>query len=252
MDAQAARARRIAPASLGGTQRAILKFEQQCRGILQDGRFGDRGRAAKDTDHLADHSHELRYGVDAHVEERAHAGLVGVEEPEVASGLAEAVPHLRVVDFRSAVAGPAVSAGDRAYRAGSHHLASAVSGIAKVRQAKDGPIRPGDRLRERIRLRHVAAERLLHQDVLAGLQRFQTPADVQRVRERDDDPLDGVVRQQFLVVAGKVWHIEPLGQRAQPLLLAAGQAGGPEARRAGDLRQVQLLRDPSGADNADV
>ena len=72
------------------------------------------------------------------------------------------------------------------------------------------------------------------------------------MREREDDPLDGVVRQQFLVVAGKVWHIEPLGQRAQPLLFAAGQAGDPETGRLCDIRQVQLLRDPSGADNADV
>jgi hypothetical protein len=67
-----------------------------------------------------------------------------------------------------------------------------------------------------------AAERLLAQDVLAGLERAQSPLDVQRIGKRDVDGLDVGVGQQRVVAA--IRPFDPLIARVSlgPRLVSAG------------------------------
>jgi hypothetical protein len=83
-------------------------------------------------------------------------------------------------------------------------------------------------------LLRAAVERLLAEDVLAGLERPDRPLDVQRVRQRDVDGLDVVVGEERLVAP--VCALDPLlariGLRAR--LVAA--------RHGDDLDPVGLAR----------
>src|SRR5918996_1087724 len=93
------------------------------------------------------------------------------------------------------------------------------------------PARALGRLEGTLRLRRASRERLLAEDVLPGLQRTNRPLDVQRVRERDVERLDVLVREQLGIAP--VRALDPVRARA---LLGAG------ALAAGDRQELDLLR----------
>jgi len=80
----------------------------------------------------------------------------------------------------------------------------------------------------------VARKGFLAEDVLARLERAQRPLDVQRIRQRDVDALDGPILEQGLVAC--VCVIDPMSSRER-----LGARGGTTPDR-NDLCAVTLLR----------
>ena len=99
-------------------------------------------------------------------------------------------------------------------------------------------------LDDRLGLREVHRERLLAQHVLAGLGGRDRPARVQRVRRRDVDGVDLVVREQSLVAAVRADVPEPGDARA----VAAGDGDQPSALRGPEV-VGEDVRDASGRDD---
>ena len=86
----------------------------------------------------------------------------------------------------------------------------------------------------RDRRRRRQRQRLLAQDVFAGIERAERPLDVQRVRQRDVDRIDTAIAQQRVVAA--------VSDRDIPVACVVSRPGGVAA---GDGRQH-----PSGAPRA--
>ena len=96
-----------------------------------------------------------------------------------------------------------------------------------------------------------AAERLLHQEVLPGGEHLQSHRHVQRVRQGDDHGVDLGIVEDVPVVVRPEGHAEALGQDAQAMRRAAGEALHARIRQTAELGQVELVGDAPGADDAE-
>ena len=93
-------------------------------------------------------------------------------------------------------------------------------------------LRSGDKL---IRLRHLTTERLLHQNVLAGTQRFDTPRDMQRVRRANENCIQRIVRDNCVVIPRPSRNAELFTLMFEAVLAPAADDG---YLKIGALRQV--------------
>ena len=78
---------------------------------------------------------------------------------------------------------------------------------------------------------HPAAQRLLAENVLAGLERAQRPGDVLVVGQRDVDRLDIGVGEKRVVGAVCAFDLPLAGVLARPFLVAAGDGDEVDQRR---------------------
>ena len=101
-------------------------------------------------------------------------------------------------------------------------------------------------------LREAEAEGLFDEDVFAGGKRgcHKGPMSARRQHEHR---LDIVVREQFVVVAGRPLDVVARGDHVERRAIDVGEAGdGEEVRPLGQRRQVHHLRDATAADDADA